>query len=171
MKRFFELLEDDQFSVDDYIKTFKKSGFGFTPSKIEALGHIKSYTLGNIPVIFWVRNKSATTSQLEKELKDYPRLSFPKEILKLPEESRIDAMLHLCKEHNLHFLVVLPRIMGEELFWFGAYTDIPRRLWKLNYRKRNRGFDRMIITTRRNEMNFVTYDKLKIKFNKCIKNG
>ena len=148
--------------------------YDFAESEISEGISIRLYTRkhpdNELIVIPWLRPESMTTKQLTKNLGNYPRLNITKKGRSLPDEEKIPYMLQKTKRHNVYFLIILPRTIGEPLFWLERYNDIPADKWKLTYRKDPKKKDRILLTKYK-EPHFIVVKELQKQINKLLKNG
>lgn len=177
MKPLFQFEEKEQRTlIKDYIGEFEHINYDFQileSNDIAAGEMIKIFPKNNeessILAIPWVRPASSKNSEVIKNLHDYPRLNLPKDIKMLPEEKRVREMMKRIHKKNIYFLVVLPRVIFEDLFWFAPYSSIPEKYWELTYRKTPDNKDRIILS-RYDKYKFIKLFDLKLELDKLCKN-
>ena len=174
MQGFFELENIAERSPEQIIDIlFKELKINYEYVVLKELSRkevIKAYYHDKyIYIMPWVRPMSLSLEDLPRHLSDYPRLNLPHKIAKLDNDVKRETMLHLCKEYNLYFLVILPRAVSPDLYWLEAYAALTPEQYVLSYRKSNTYFDRMRIK-KANHRDFLTIDKLRKHFTKTIKN-
>jgi hypothetical protein len=169
---------DAKQQIRDIVKPlFAKYGIGIAWQKSPVMnaGSVMGLYLKDIPekkilAIPWVRPTSMTIREMNKNLGNYPRLNVSRRGRELEDDEKIPYMMKLAKKHDIYFLVVLPRTIGETLFWLERY-DFPElsEKWKLTYRKDPKVLDRITLTKYKNPV-FSTAKQIKQQI-KSIVNG
>lgn len=119
-----------------------------------------------IRVMPWVRSEVFFSKDIIKSLANYPRLNVHPLAKRLSSEGKIQYMLDIAEQLNLYFLVMIPK--SNNLYWLQKYTDIPKKCWKLTYRKNPNNLDRIHLPVY-SAFEFVSLTTLKKKLDKLVK--